>query len=40
MINEVQMYTHTSQAKQKYRGMFETQKVRKQEKFRRDWFRH
>ena len=26
--------------KEKYRGMFETQKVRKQDKFRRDWSQH
>ena len=28
------------QAKQKYQGMFETQKVRKQDKFRIDWSQH
>ena len=27
-------------AKQKYRGMFETQKVRKHDKFRKEWSQH
>ena len=30
----------TRQAKYKYRGMFETQKVRRHDKFRKEWSQH
>ena len=34
---KMQSWPFALRAKQEYRGMFETQKLRKQDKFGRDW---
>ena len=38
--NRTSKTRYIEEAKQKYRGMFETQKVRRHDKFRKEWSQH